>query len=84
MDMAWNNQLHSRAEILAGLPKRPPTGIALSEMQVSLRGDRALVRGVNTATKPGGHLIGRVRFADIFRYRGGMWQALTAQEVLMR
>jgi hypothetical protein len=84
MDMAWNNQLHSRAEILAGLAKRPGNGIALSNTKVSLSGDRAIVRGVNTATKPDGHLLGRVRFEDIFQYRGGMWRALAAQEVLMR
>jgi hypothetical protein len=84
MDMAWNGQLHSRAEVLAALPKRPDNGIALSNMKVSLSGDRAIVRGVNTATKPGGHLIGRVRFEDIFQYRGGAWRALTAQEVLVR
>ena len=84
MDMAWNHQLHSRAEILAGLPKRPNNGIALSNMKVSLSGDRAIVRGVNTATKPNGSLLGRVRFADIFQYRDGRWRALAAQEVLMR
>lgn len=84
MDMAWNNQLHSRTEMLAGLAKRPGNGIALSNMKVSLSGDRAIVRGVNTATKPGGSLLGRVRFEDIFQYRDGMWRALTAQEVLMR
>ncbi|MBS0276434.1 MAG: nuclear transport factor 2 family protein [Proteobacteria bacterium] len=84
MDMAWNNRLHSRAEILAGLAKRPGNGIALSNMKVSLSRDRAIVRGVNTATKPDGSLLGRVRFEDIFQYRDGMWRALTAQEVLMR
>jgi len=84
MDMAWNNQLHSRPEVLAGLSKRPANGIALSGMKVSLSGERAIVRGVNTATKPDGSLLGRVRFEDIFQYRDGMWRALTAQEVPMR
>jgi hypothetical protein len=84
MDMAWNGQLHSRAEILAGLPKRPNNGIKLSNMKVELSGDRAIARGLNTATKPDGSLLGRVRFEDIFQYRDGMWRALTAQEVLMR
>jgi len=84
MDMAWNNQLHSRAEVLAGLPKRPNNGIALSNVRVELSGDRAIARGVNTATKPDGSLLGRVRFEDIFQYRDGMWRALTAQETLMR
>jgi hypothetical protein len=84
MDMAWNGQLHARAEVLAALPKRPNNGIKLSNVKVELSGDGAIVRGVNTATSPDGSLLGRVRFEDIFQYRGGMWRALTAQEVLMR
>jgi hypothetical protein len=84
MDMAWNGQLHARGEVLTGLPKRPNNGIKLSNLKVELSGNRAIVRGVNTATKPDGSLLGRVRFEDIFQYRDGMWRALTAQEVLMR
>lgn len=84
MDMAWNGQLHARSEILSGLPKRPNNGIKLSNVKVALSGDRAIVRGVNMATKPDGSLLGRIRFEDIFQYRDGMWRALTAQETLMR
>jgi hypothetical protein len=84
MDMAWNGALHSRSEILAALPKRPANGIRLSGVKVELSGDRAILRGVNTATKPDGSLLGRVKFEDIFEYRDGMWRALTAQETLLR
>ena len=84
MDMAWNGELHSRGEVLAGLAKRPSNAIKLSNLKVELSGDRAVARGVNTATKPDGSLIGRVKFEDMFVYRDGMWRAMTAQEVLMR
>ena len=84
MDMAWNGELHSRGEVLAGLPRRPANGIKLSGMKVELSGDRAIARGMNTATKPDGSLLGRVRFEDIFEYRDGMWRALTAQETVLR
>jgi hypothetical protein len=84
MDMAWNGELHSRGEVLAGLAKRPSNAIKLSNLKVELSSDRAVARGVNTATKPDGSLIGRVKFEDMFVYRDGMWRALTAQEVLMR
>jgi hypothetical protein len=84
MDMAWNGEMHSRTEILAALPKRPANGIALSNMKVELSGDRAIVRGINTATKPDGSLLGRVKFEDIFQYHDGAWRALTAQETLLR
>jgi hypothetical protein len=84
MDMAWNGKLNARAEILAWLPKRPNNGIKLSNMKVTLSGDRAIARGVNMATKPDGHLIGRMKFEDIFQYHGGRWRALAAQETLLR
>jgi hypothetical protein len=84
MDMAWNGELHARAEVLAFLPKRPANGIRLSNMKVELSGDRAMARGINTATKPDGSLLARVKFEDIFQYRDGMWRALTAQETLLR
>ena len=83
MDMAWNGQMHSRAEVLAALPKRPANGIRLSDVKVALNGGKAVARGINTATKPDGSLLGRVRFEDIFQYRDGMWRALTAQETLI-
>jgi hypothetical protein len=84
MDMAWNGELHARAEILKSLPKRPANGIKLSNMKIELTGDRAIARGINTATKPDGSLLGRAKFEDIFQYREGMWRALTAQETLLR
>ena len=84
MDMTWNGALRSRAEVLAALPKRPANGIKLSGIEVRLSGGRAIARGVNTATKPDGSLLGRVKFEDIFEYRDGMWRALTAQETLLR
>lgn len=84
MDMAWNGELHSRAEILTALPKRPANGSKLSNVNVTLSGDRAIARGIDTATKPDGSLLGRVKFEDIFQYRDGMWRALTAQETLLR
>jgi hypothetical protein len=43
-----------------------------------------MARGINTATKPDGSLLARVKFEDIFQYRDGMWRALTAQETLLR
>ncbi|HEY2034946.1 MAG TPA: nuclear transport factor 2 family protein [Rhizomicrobium sp.] len=80
MDMAWDAELHSRAEILSALSKRPANGIKLSDVKVELSGDHAIARGINTATKPDGSPLGHVKFEDIFEYRDGMWRALTAQE----
>jgi hypothetical protein len=84
MDMAWDGQMHSRADVLAAMPKRPANGIKLSAVKVDIDNNKAIARGVNTATKPDGTLLGRVKFEDIFEYRNGYWRALTAQETLVR
>ena len=84
MDMAWNGQLHGRAEILKSLPQRPLNGIHLSAVKIELSGNKAIARGINTATKPDGKPLGRVTFEDIFEYRDGAWRALTAQETPIR
>src|SRR5690242_16963345 len=69
MDMAWNNELYSRREVLAGLAKRPNNGIKLSHVTVMMSGSHAIARGINTATKPDGHFLARVKFEDTFVYR---------------
>ncbi|MGN6515247.1 MAG: nuclear transport factor 2 family protein [Rhizomicrobium sp.] len=84
MEMMWNNELRSRAETMKILPKRPNNGIKLSDVKVTISGDHAIARGINTATKPDGSPLGRVKFEDMFVYRDGMWRALTAQETLLR
>ena len=83
-DMAWNGELNTREDVLKALPARPANGIKLSDVKVTLSDSHAIVRGLNTATKPDGTLLGRVRFEDMFVYRDGFWRALTAQETPVR
>jgi hypothetical protein len=48
-----------------------------------LLGDTAILRGVNTQ-RSGTTVIGSVRFVDVFAYRSGRWQAVSAQESLIQ
>jgi hypothetical protein len=82
MDTTWQNQLHSRVEILASLPQRAPAVIHLSNMEVRLSVNNAVVRGINTLMRSDGGVIGQVDFVDVFAYRDGHWQAMTAHETL--
>jgi hypothetical protein len=82
VDTTWQNQLHSRGEILADLPKRTPAVIQLSNMEVRLVSNGAVVHGISTLMRSDGGLIGQVDFIDMFTYRDGRWQAMTAHETL--
>jgi hypothetical protein len=84
VDTTWQNQLRSRAEILASLPQRAPATIHLSKMTVEFSGNRAVVRGISALVHSDGGLIGQVDFVDMFNYRDGRWQAMNAQETLKR
>ena len=83
-DQDWRGGRVSRAQVLARLPKRPPSTLHLSELQVTVQGTMAMVRGLNTQADAAGKVSGSVRFTDVFAYRGGRWQALAAQETLVR
>jgi len=83
-DQDWRGGRVSRAEVLERLPKRPPSTLHLSELQVTIEGTMAMVRGLNTQTDAAGKVSGLVRFTDVFVYRAHHWQALAAQETLVR
>ncbi|HET7576725.1 MAG TPA: nuclear transport factor 2 family protein [Sphingomicrobium sp.] len=83
-DNNWRGERVARTEVLNKLPHRPSSQLHLSDLQVTVRGDMAMVRGVNTQTTPAGKTVGAVRFTDIFVYRAGSWHAIAAQETLIQ
>lgn len=80
-DTSWRGQLISKAEVLSALPKRPASTLELSALQPKLIGDVAIMRGINTQ-RSRGKRVGSVRFVDVFVYRSGRWQAVSAQETV--
>jgi hypothetical protein len=82
-DNNWQGVIVSRDEMLARLPKRPPSRLQLTDVTVRLEGTTGIVRGLNTQIAPNGKVVGRVRFTDIFVWRAGRWQAIAAQETLV-
>jgi hypothetical protein len=80
VDTNWAGATVSRDRILAALPRRPHGRLVLSEVTVALHGDLAVVRGLNRQQDAVGRPAGVVRFTDIFLYRSGRWQAISAQE----
>ena len=81
-DNNWQGAIVSRDDMLARLPKRPPSRLQLTDVTVRIEGMTGVVRGLNTQIAPGGKVVGRVRFTDIFVWRAGHWQAIAAQETL--
>lgn len=82
-DTTWRGVLVTRAQIMARLPSRPPSTLDLTDLQPTLLGNAAILRGVNTQ-RSGTTVIGSVRFVDVFVYRSGRWQAVSAQESLVQ
>jgi len=83
-DATVDGSLHSRAQMLAGIPERNPgRSNRLTEMRAHVEGDMGFARGLNEVLDFSGKVIARVRFTDIFTYRDGRWQALAGQETLL-
>ncbi|HZQ40945.1 MAG TPA: nuclear transport factor 2 family protein [Rhizomicrobium sp.] len=82
-DSNWQGELKSRSDAMAALAGPRPR-LSLKALGVDLLGRTAIVRGLNGQSQPDGTLRGTVRFTDIFIYREGRWQALSAQETPVR
>lgn len=82
-DTSWRGELIPKTDIMAALPSRPSSTLNLTELRPKLIGNIAIVRGVNTQSS-GGKVVGSVRFVDVFVYRSGRWQAISAQESLVQ
>jgi hypothetical protein len=83
-DATWDGNVWTREQVIGALPQRKPHAIHLSNVKAQVDGDAAVVYGVNTLLQPDGKLIAAVDFTDMFKYRNGHWQAVSAQETLRR
>lgn len=82
VDTNWQGKLVLREAVLAALPGRADSKLALSDVTVRIEGQTGIVHGLNTQTKPGGEVVASVRFTDVFLYRAHRWQAISAQETV--
>ena len=80
----YTGAVRSRAESLAAAKDPRGSGVVNRLEDVDARvfeGRFGIVTGVNAATSPAGSA--RLRFTDVFVYREGRWQAVSAQETLV-
>jgi hypothetical protein len=82
-DTSWRGELIPKARVMEALPGRPASTLTLTDLHATLIGDVAMMRGVNTQ-RAGEKVLGSVRFVDLFVYRSGRWQAISAQESLIQ
>jgi len=82
VDTTWQGARRAKPEVLAGLAANGPQPLDISDLTVSLHGDTAVCRGLNTIRGPDAAVRAHIRFTDVFLYRDGGWRALSAQETL--
>lgn len=82
-DTSWRGELIPKAQVMSALPSRSASRLKLTDLQPTLIGNVAIVRGINTQSAAG-TAMGSVRFVDLFVYRSGRWQAISAQESLVQ
>lgn len=83
VEASVNGILRDRSKVLAELPGHPDLIQRFRELKGVVVGDTGVVRGINHVIMPNGQAVD-VRFTDTFAYRDGVWQAVAAQETLMK
>jgi len=82
VDTTWQGARRGKPAVLSGLAANGPQPLDLSDISVSLHGETAVARGLNTIRGPDGAVRAHIRFTDVFLYRDGGWRAVSAQETL--
>ena len=82
-DIGTNGLIRDRQQVVGSLANRPDYRAHLEELRILIIGDTGLVRGLNRVTDSNGHPLAALRFTDVFRYVGGRWKAVSAQETLL-
>jgi hypothetical protein len=83
-DIGVYGEPRDRDKVLADLPNRKGAGQRLDGLETLLFESTGIVRGVNHLTTRDGKALVDVRFTDVFVYRDGRWQAVSAQESLVK
>lgn len=82
-DSGVNGEVRDRATVLKDLPQHPKVDQHFREISAVISGDTGIVRGINHVVLPNGQAAD-VRFTDTFVHRDGIWQAIAAQETLIK
>jgi rhodanese-related sulfurtransferase len=83
-DSGAYGQVRDRGTVLSELLQHPKVEQHFRELKPLVAGDTGIVRGVNHVVLPNGQGAADVRFTDTFAYRDGVWQAIAAQETIIR
>lgn len=83
IDSGVNGEARDRTTVLKELPQHPKVKQHFRELEAVVSGDTGVVRGINHVVLPNGRAAD-VRFTDTFVHRDGFWQAIAAQETLIK
>ena len=64
-------------------PMSPGVALRFETLDVRLYGNTAIATGITARRNGGDATPQRTIFTDVFEYRGGRWQAVSAQETLV-
>jgi len=84
VDSTTDGGLRNRAQAIDALSHRRPLTQNLQDLKTEVLGQTGIVHGVNHLSDAAGKEVAKVRFTDVFVYRQGRWQAVSAQETLVR
>jgi len=85
VDTSWQGALRNRRDVLKGGPVTPPELTQhFSDWRIDRYDNTVIVRGLNTITDTDDKPVSSLRFTDVLRYLDGRWQAVAAEETVVR
>lgn len=84
IDVSWQGKLRTKADMLENLKAPKPATQTLSDLEVRLFGDAAIVTGLNTIVGKHQARVAKLRFTDVFVRQHNQWHAVSSQETLMQ
>lgn len=85
VDTNWQGVLRNKRNVLTTGPVTPK-GLKqrFSGWRIARHDDTIIVRGLNTITDTDNKAVSAIRFTDVLQYLDGRWQAVAAQETMVR
>jgi hypothetical protein len=80
LDTTWRGQVHTRADLIAGLKDRGNFNQEVEIRKIAIYGDTGIIWGVNLITDRNSHLLMKIAFTDVLRYKDTHWVAVAAEE----
>jgi hypothetical protein len=72
-------EINGKQHVIDWMGSKSPSLNQVEQLDIKIRGQAAVVRGIYSIRTPEGKLASRFQFTDVFLYRQAGWQAVSRE-----